>query len=514
MHYMVNIEKDLPSGKSKLSQTMAMIDKGQYFTINRGRQYGKTTMLNMLRLAMTGKKVVINFSFEGREAFFVSQEILAEGLRRLIFAELKRNQPELANIFENTISGPFALEDLADNISTLCATSKQDVVLLIDEVDKASSYDVFASFLGKLRDMYLERSVTDTPTFKSIILAGVHDIKNLKRKIRPESEHVYNSPWNIAMQFDVDMSFSAPEIATMLEEYEADHHSGMDIKAISEELREWTGGYPFLVSRLCQLIDEKLDQDWTMAGIEKAVKLLISEQNTLFDDMVKNMEMYPDIYHFTYALLILGEEKRESLLDPIIQRGLMFSFYRIADGKVLIANQIFAKVLTDYFLSKDDTTEKNNVNITGVFKNDVVRNGRFDMELAIRKFSEHYNEIFTQKDIGFWEKYARLVFLTYLKPLINGEGFYHLESQFTDLRRMDIVVDYGKNQFIIELKLWHGEAYEEEAYKQLTDYLHSRTGGKSSAPTGWLVCFDLRKDKKPRTGWIEKHGCKIFETVL
>jgi hypothetical protein len=39
--------------------------------------------------------------------------------------------------------------------------------------------------------------------------------------------------------------------------------------------------------------------------------------------------------------------------------------------------------------------------------------------------------------------------------------------QFTDLRRMDIVVDYGSEQFIIELKLWKGETAQEDAYEQL-----------------------------------------------
>ncbi len=48
-------------------------------------------------------------------------------------------------------------------------------------------------------------------------------------KLRPEEKHSYNSPWNIAARFDVDMSFSAPEIATMLEAYEADHRTGMDV---------------------------------------------------------------------------------------------------------------------------------------------------------------------------------------------------------------------------------------------------------------------------------------------
>ena len=77
---------------------------------------------------------------------------------------------------------------------------------------------MFLDFLGQLRSAYLEREMTDT--FQSVILAGVYDVKNLKHKIRSEEEHRYNSPWNIAAQFDLDMSFSAEDIAGMLEEYE------------------------------------------------------------------------------------------------------------------------------------------------------------------------------------------------------------------------------------------------------------------------------------------------------
>lgn len=41
-HYMVNITE-------KLKQIKQMIDAGQYFTINRARQYGKTTTLRALQ---------------------------------------------------------------------------------------------------------------------------------------------------------------------------------------------------------------------------------------------------------------------------------------------------------------------------------------------------------------------------------------------------------------------------------------------------------------------------------
>lgn len=41
LHYMVDIGE-------RLKQIKEMIDKGQYFTINRARQYGKTTTLHAL----------------------------------------------------------------------------------------------------------------------------------------------------------------------------------------------------------------------------------------------------------------------------------------------------------------------------------------------------------------------------------------------------------------------------------------------------------------------------------
>ena len=44
------------------------------------------------------------------------------------------------------------------------------------------------------------------------------------QKELPETffEHQYNSPWNIAAKFKIDMSFSTNQIAAMLAEYEAD----------------------------------------------------------------------------------------------------------------------------------------------------------------------------------------------------------------------------------------------------------------------------------------------------
>ena len=167
-----------------------------------------------------------------------------------------------------------------------------------------------------------------------------------------------------------------------------------------------------------------------------------------------------------------------------------------------------AEEMYNYFVSKGATSEKR---VNGVLQNDVVEGGCFDMELCLRKFAEHYAEIFSEKDAAFLEREGRLLFLSYLKPLINGQGFYHIESQFTDLRRMDIVVDFGADQFIIELKLWKGEAAHEKAYAQLAGYLSSK-----GAAEGYLLTFDFRKgiQKQPYAKWVDYDGKRLFDVLV
>jgi len=77
------------------------------------------------------------------------------------------------------------------------------------------------------------------------------------------------------------MSFCPTEIACMLEQHEADHDTGMDITAISESILIFTGGYPYLVSRICKHIDEKLDKDWTCNGVNNAMGILFEEKTLL-----------------------------------------------------------------------------------------------------------------------------------------------------------------------------------------------------------------------------------------
>ena len=72
IHYMVDISE-------KLRQIEQLIDNGDYFTMNRARQYGKTTTLESLREYLAGKYAVISVSFEGLgSASFNSEDSFAK----------------------------------------------------------------------------------------------------------------------------------------------------------------------------------------------------------------------------------------------------------------------------------------------------------------------------------------------------------------------------------------------------------------------------------------------------
>jgi len=517
--YMVDIS-------GRVEKVKKMVDRGDYFTINRPRQYGKTTLISALSRKLSGEYICARTSFEGLgDECFENEPAFCNALMIKIQTALKEPSagcnPDYADSWLNNSVTNFV--SLNSHITQMCRDNK--VVLIIDEVDKTSNNRVFIHFLGMLRDKFLQRKDGAGHTFKSVILAGVHDIRNLKLKLLIEgvytpSEHqgqLLNSPWNIAVPFLVDMSFHPDEIGGMLGEYETDHATGMDIGQVAGTIYEYTGGYPFLVSQICKIMDEGdcKARDWTKRGVENAVKFLINQVNTeygvntLFDDISKNLENQRDLYEFIYDILILGKHRQYTLSNPTIQRAAMFGFIKNKDGAAIVANRIFEIYILDYFTSKD-MQSRSHRHIAG-FKGEIVTNGRFDMEHCLKKFAELFREIYSDKDRPFIEEHGRMLFLTYLKPLINGAGFYHIESRLMDQRRMDLVVDYGSDQFIIELKLWYGESAHEKAYEQLAGYLKSK-----GVTAGYLLTFDFRKKERrmPKAAWVEWDGARIFDVML
>lgn len=485
-HYMVDITE-------KLKQIETLVEKGNYFTINRARQYGKTTTFSRLSAYLKEKYCIIRLSFEGvGEKAFETEDNFVFMFKRKVERELRfQNVDDMTiqkwrRLFCVDEKDEAAFEVLGNAVTELCIDIKKPILLLIDEVDKSSDNQIFLSFLGMLRNKYLDAMDERDTTFKSVILAGVYDIKNLKLKIRQDAEKNYNSPWNIAADFKVDMSFSPDEIVTMLESYEEDYHTGMDMTAVSERIHFYTNGYPFLVSWLCKWMDEEGGREFTVRNVDMAVRELLKNDNTLFDDLIKNVENNCELADMLESMLLDGKEYGYAKSVPVINLGVRFGIFAGNNGKTTVSNLIFETYLYNHFIGKREL-ERGGFSTDG---NRFVKGGKLDMKLIMAKFQELMKAEYREEDGKFYERQGRLLFLCFLRPIINGAGHYYIEPETRNNRRMDIVVAYGGEEFIIELKIWRGKQYREEGLKQLSEYLDSR-----GAAYGYLVSFNFNQNK-------------------
>ncbi len=535
-HYMVNIDE-------RLEEIKALVDAENYFTINCARQYGKTTTLMALEQYLKKDYYVVFIDFQMFDAsLFENGNIFSLSFARTFLRILKASMiccnlseeaspetPSENNLSQGSAvkkvmgelqslvvqrSPHFTMQMLFEYLSDICGFLDKPMVLIIDEVDSAANNQVFLDFLAQIRAYYIMRAVL--PAFQSVILSGVYDVKNLKYKFRPEEEHKVNSPWNIAVPFKIDMSFSKDGIAGMLREYEADHHTGMDIEEMADLLYDHTSGYPFLVSRLCQIMDEEVSEAvggrstaWTLDGFMEADRLLTSEKNTLFESMIGKVINYPNLNSILENKIFKGETVSYNASVQEIDLAAMFGIVKNAGGVVVPANKVFAKVLADYYLAQDEIRSIDIYKASLRDKNQFVDNGRLNMRRILERFIENFTDLYGHKEERFIEDEGKKYFLLYLRPIINGRGHYSLEAVTSKSTRTDVIVYYHGELFIIETKIWRGSKAHKEAEEQLLGYMESY-----HQDTGYLLTFNFNKEKKPGIKVVTMTGKTLIEATV
>ena len=516
-HYMVDLSE-------RVREITKLVDAGKYFTINRARQYGKTTTIAFLTNYLKAEYDVLsldfqkisNAAFQSEEAFVqaFSRQVLARGKKLPIPDSVKEKLQEYISRKEDKA----VFDELFSALSKWCEESERPVVMIIDEVDTAANNQVFLDFLAQLRADYLERE--DDPeekTFWSVILAGVTDVKHLRSRLHPEDAHKVNSPWNIAADFDIDMSLSKNGIKGMLEDYELDHHTGMDTGAIAESIREYTNGYPYLVSRICQLIDvkmvpekfETLSEAWTLYGVDEAVKRILQEDNSFFESAMGKLINYPNLKEQLRNILMRGETIAYLPDDEEQKQLRMYGFIRNHHNTVAVSNRIFEMRLYYYFIGE---SRKNNdlKQLAAANKSVFVEeDGWLDVRTIIERFILEHNRIHGEDSEKILEEEGRERFLTYLSPIINGIGTYSIEEQTRDHSRMDVVIHYLGRRYILELKVWHGERYNEKGEQQILRYLDYW-----KLDTGYMLSFNFNKNKETGVRPVRIGDRLLYEGIV
>ena len=186
----------------------------------------------------------------------------------------------------------------------------------------------------------------------------------------------------------------------------------------------------------------------------------------------------------------------------------MYGFVKNEHGLIAVANRVFEVRIYNWFISLETTDSL--IFAEGVNdKSQFISGSQLNMERILEKFILHFHDIYGSQPDKFKEDDGRKLFLLYLRPIINGVGNYYIEAQIRDRRRTDVIIDYLGKQYIIELKIWHGDEYNTQGEQQLSEYLDYYHIDK-----GYLLSFNFNKNKQSGMHTIELNGRTIIEGIV
>ena len=206
-------------------------------------------------------------------------------------------------------------------------------------------------------------------------------------------------------------------------------------------------------------------------------------------------------------ILFNGFEANFNIYYKHVSIAAMFNYITDNNGKIKISNRIIETWLYNLFATEEQMER--------IYKEGQIDRSQFidgktlKMDKILEKFALHFRDIYGCKGLSFKEEEGRKFFMLYIRPIINGSGNYYIESQTRDLTRTDMIIDYFGTQYIIEMKIWRGESYNERGENQLFDYLDFYHADK-----GYLLSFCFNKNSKPEARTIAQGGREIVEVVV
>ena len=146
---------------NRLEKMKTLVEE-EYFVINRARQYGKTTTLFQLKRLLADEYTVISISFQGPgDKSFECEETFCQEFLKTISDYLESSSAAESWIDDHITT----FSELSRHITKRCQGKR--IVLMIDEVDRASNHWVFLTFLGMLRTKYQADAYEQLTTYMS-----------------------------------------------------------------------------------------------------------------------------------------------------------------------------------------------------------------------------------------------------------------------------------------------------------------------------------------------------------
>lgn len=493
---------------------ISRVKDGRYIVLFAPRQTGKTTFFQLALTTLAAEDptyfpIQLDFQVMRNTASTVFYDRLHQLLRTQIQFVLQErseaHQEKLRRFLENSqLTDAFSMIDFFQELVNLLGSRR--VVLLIDEFDGIPQ-PLVSDFLYTLRHIYLSNALLCP---HSVGIVGVKNITQLDydRSI---------SPFNIQDEFHLP-NFTLEQVRQLLGQY-TDEIGQIFAPSVIESIHKQTAGQPFLVNRIAQILTEDLDipkaQTISPSHFDQAHVHILSENNTnlthlttniqkdrRFENLLMKIVSYdkgvPFILHndiisalTTYGVIAKDASGMCEIVNPIYQQCIMQTFRPLING---LEDRYFPENANEDFW--DYLTPAGHIKMEPLldnFRDFITRAG-----YKILQVPETPQE--------FVGQYLLSAYLDQFVRTVGGAMFLEVP---TGRGRMDLLISYNQQKYIVETKIWEGARRYAAGKKQLASYLKLE-----GTLEGYYIVFDHRTDPKPLVETETLEGVTIRSYVI
>ncbi len=475
IHYMVN-------PLTRLKGIYELIEGRSYFIIHAPRQTGKTTYLYALmdKLNSEGKYTTLQVNIQPAASGLDQHDAMriAAGSvyqqARMFLPESERPDRVTDRTVEHGLKGYLEIWSIKN---------PKPIVLFIDEADSLMD-DMFLILLRQLRAGF-ETRPTGFP--QSLALVGLRDVRDYKIRTGTERDGPGGgSPFNIKTDSLFMTGFTFDEVETLLNEHTQYTGQVFD-KEATDEIFRLTQGQPWLTNALAnQIVARLLDNDHTkiitLKEVTQAREELIQRRDTHLDSLIDKLRE-PSVKAVAEAVIAGNVPDFDNLNDAIAYTrdlGLI-----APNAPVRFANPIYREIVPRVLSFGFHEMLPQEM----VEPQWYIKEGKLDIEALLKAFQRFYrrnSEAWLEK-YSFKETGRQLLLMAFLQRIINAGGRVEREMAAGN-GRCDLMIEYGEERHVIELKLYKDSYTREDGLEQIAGYL-----GRLDLDKGYLIIFETRK---------------------
>ena len=503
------------SRHSERADFIQRVKRGRYIVMFAPRQTGKTTFFRWALAELAAEDATyfpIQFNFdvyEGRPAarFYPHfAKKLREAIEGVFYARgIALPSPLAQFLADATIADQVDMLDFFETLGRHLTDYR--VVLLIDEFDGIPP-EAVTGFLHALRHIYISGIAARCPY--SVGIVGVKNVIQLN-----QSQTI--SPFNIQEEFHLP-SFTLEQVQELFGQYTAEVGQPFEPEVLAT-LQRQTGGQPFLVNRLAQLLTQEMEipKDITISleHFAAAQATLLEEDNVNFTHLTTNARRNPRFESIlmkiatseqglsfnpddavmrdlaTYGVIKRGADRKCEIVNPMYQYRVMRAFQPAING--LEGDYFPANTRAGY---QDYLTADGEIALAPLLDNfrDFIRRAGFRL-LQVPQLPR--------------ESVGQHLLAAYLDDFVKAVGgFLYLEVP-TGRGRIDMIILHNRRKYIVETKIWGGAGHYEAGKKQLVAYLTLE-----DAAEGYYLVFDHRQQPQPRVETEQIEGRTLRSYVI